>query len=85
MQLYLNDSAETDPQAGFVGGATTFLSEDESRRLEVNPRAGCVLIFQHKDLIHEGSKVRKGVKLAMRTDLFYEWVPDGQEDSTGGS
>jgi hypothetical protein len=45
----------------------------------VNPKAGSVLIFQHKGLFHEGSKVTKGTKYTMRTDILYEWVPTKEE------
>lgn len=76
IQLYLNNSAEIDPQAQLVGGATAFLSRDKKSRLDVNPREGSVLIFQHDGLYHEGAEVTKGVKYTMRTDILYEWVPD---------
>lgn len=74
MQLYLNDSAAVNPESELVGGATAFLSQDRQRRLNVEPKAGSVLIFQHNRLVHEGAKVEQGVKLAVRMDLLYEWV-----------
>ncbi len=58
-----------------VGGATTFLRPGK-RRLEVNPKAGSVLIFQHDGLLHEGSVVDAGTKFTVRTDILYEWVRD---------
>ena len=79
LQLYLNDSAEEDSSTGeeeLVGGATGFLSRDKTRRVDVNPKAGSVLIFQHEGLLHEGAEVKKGVKYTMRTDILYEWVLD---------
>lgn len=54
------------------GGATPFHSRDMKRRIDVNPRAGRILLFQHKDLIHSGDYVTSGVKYTMRTDLMYE-------------
>jgi hypothetical protein len=46
----------------------------------VNPKAGSVLIFQHRGLFHEGATVRKGIKYTMRTDILYEWVPDKETE-----
>ena len=51
-QLYLND--------GFEGGATRFLDlGDESTGVDVAPRAGSVLLFEHR-LGHEGSLLVHG-------------------------
>ncbi|QUC23367.1 uncharacterized protein UV8b_07608 [Ustilaginoidea virens] len=75
VHLYLNDSAQASAAGtGHVGGATSFLSRDESRRLDVHPKAGSVLIFQHGKLYHEGAEVTSGVKYTMRTDILYRWV-----------
>ena len=49
-----------------VGGATTFHSYDMLRKLDVLPRAGRVLLFQHRDLLHSGDDVVQGVKYTMR-------------------
>ena len=54
------------------GGATTFHSRDERRRLDVDPKAGRVLIFQQRRLYHSGDDVTAGVKYTMRSDLMYE-------------
>ncbi|EFX05392.1 oxidoreductase [Grosmannia clavigera kw1407] len=75
VHLYLNDSFEVDPTSKLVGGTTSFLSKDKSKRADVNPKAGSVLIFQHKGLYHEGAKVIDGIKYTMRTDILYQWVP----------
>lgn len=42
-----------------VGGSTPFFSSDEKRRVDVYPRAGRILIFQHSGLLHSGDKVKK--------------------------
>lgn len=77
--LYLSDSvAEAGEEAGLVGGATSFLSRDESRKMDVNPKAGRVLIFQHRDLYHSGDDVISGTKYTMRTDILYELVRPGK-------
>ncbi|KAM0213937.1 hypothetical protein ACHAQD_009150 [Fusarium lateritium] len=73
--LYLNDSVENDPTAELEGGATSFLDR-KGNRVDVNPKAGSVLIFQHAGLYHEGALVKKGTKYTVRTDILYEWVPD---------
>ncbi|OLN86462.1 hypothetical protein CCHL11_06436 [Colletotrichum chlorophyti] len=76
VHLYLNDSvAEVGKdKADLVGGATSFLSNDEKRKVDVDPRAGRVLIFQHTMLYHSGADVVAGTKYTMRTDILYELV-----------
>lgn len=61
-------------KVSLVGGATSFLSTDEERRLDVHPLTGRVLIFQHKRLYHAGDDVLQGVKYAMRAELMYRRV-----------
>ncbi len=57
--IYLNDD--------FEGGETVF---SEPERIEVRPRTGSVLVFQHH-LLHEGAVVTRGVKYVLRTDVMY--------------
>ncbi len=57
------------------GGATTFHSSDMTRRLDVDPKMGRVLLFQHKGLLHSGDYVTGGIKYTMRTDIMYEYEP----------
>jgi hypothetical protein len=56
--IYLDEGAE--------GGATAFLDHD----VEVVPRQGTALLFQHLQL-HEGATLRRGVKHVLRTDVMY--------------
>lgn len=73
VHLYLNDSQqEAGPGVDLVGGATSFLSRDDSRRLDVDPKAGRVLIFQHARLRHCGDDVKAGTKYTVRTDIMYK-------------
>ncbi|KAK3307967.1 uncharacterized protein B0T15DRAFT_92194 [Chaetomium strumarium] len=74
IHLYLNDSQAEVEGAELVGGATTFYSSDEKRKIDVNPKAGRVLIFQHRRLYHSGEDVLAGTKYTMRTDILYELV-----------
>lgn len=75
IHLYLNDSvAEAGESAELVGGATSFLSSDSKRKVDVDPKAGRVLIFQHRRLFHCGDDVVKGTKYTMRTDIMYELI-----------
>lgn len=77
VHLYLNDSkAEAGQEADLEGGATSFLSSDEKRKLDVNPKAGRVLIFQHQRLYHSGDDVKEGTKYTVRTDIMYELLRD---------
>ncbi|PGH23545.1 hypothetical protein AJ80_02325 [Polytolypa hystricis UAMH7299] len=50
------------PASLIRGGATTFHSRDGRRRLDVDPKTGRVLIFQHTRLVHSGDEVRAGIK-----------------------
>lgn len=81
IQLYLNDSvAAAGEDAELVGGATSFLSNDGNKKVDVDPKAGRVLIFQHRRLYHAGADVVKGTKYAMRTDILFKLVkPDESE------
>ncbi|KAI7786390.1 oxidoreductase domain containing protein [Diaporthe eres] len=81
LHLYLNDSvAEAGKSAELVGGATSFLSGDGKRRVDVDPKAGRVLIFQHRRLFHCGDDVVKGTKYTMRTDIMYELIRRKETD-----
>ncbi|KAL1864876.1 hypothetical protein Daus18300_007443 [Diaporthe australafricana] len=85
LHLYLNDSvAEAGKDAGLVGGATSFLSGDCKKKVDVDPKAGRVLIFQHRRLFHAGDDVVKGTKYTMRTDIMYEltgrYSPEDEEE-----
>lgn len=63
-----------------IGGATSFLSWDDypkQLRYDVAPQTGRVLIFQQRNLYHEGQEVEKGLKYTMRTDVMYERVVEG--------
>ena len=68
LHLYLTESS---PNNKLKGGATTFHSYDMQRSLDVDPKVGRVLIFQHRDLLHSGADVTGGIKLTLRTDIMY--------------
>ncbi|KAK3996727.1 hypothetical protein QBC44DRAFT_317451 [Cladorrhinum sp. PSN332] len=81
VHLYLNDSkAEAGEEAELVGGATTLFSSDEKRRMDVNPKAGRVLIFQHSGVLHSGDDVKEGVKFSVRTDIIYRLAQQEEEE-----
>lgn len=50
------------------------MSANEQRKIDVDPKAGRVLIFQHRGLYHCGAEVEKGLKYTMRSDVLYEMV-----------
>jgi len=58
LMVYLNE--------GFGGGATRFLDYE----LEVTPKTGMALLFQHR-ILHEGCEVTSGVKYVLRSDIMY--------------
>lgn len=73
LQLYLNDSvAEAGHEAELVGGATSFVSSDAKRKINVDPKAGRVLLFQHRGLNHAGDDVVKGTKYTVRAEIMYQ-------------
>ena len=56
------------------GGATTFHShKDPEKRMDIDPKAGRVLIFQQKRLLHSGDDVVAGIKYTMRSDLMFQF------------
>ena len=69
LHLYLN----SNPGGG---GATTFHSDFLDREINVEPKPGRVLIFQHRGLLHSGADVIRGTKYTMRTDLMYKKVDE---------
>ncbi|KAF2820186.1 oxidoreductase domain-containing protein [Ophiobolus disseminans] len=79
LHLYLNDPDGKDGQEPLEGGATTFHSWNMQERIDVVPKCGRVLMFQHRDLLHSGDDVVSGTKLTMRTDLMYAMeVPESK-------
>ena len=68
-QLYLNE--------GFEGGATRFVDERNERNgVDVVPRAGSVLLFEHH-ICHEGAMLLSGTKYAIRTDVMFTDKKEG--------
>ena len=63
------------------GGATTFLDDEQSSEGAVpcQPRAGSVLLFS-QDLLHEGSRVNRGLKYTFRTEAMYRYIDDDDAD-----
>ena len=59
LMVYLNE--------GFAGGATSF----HDWGIDVAPRTGMALIFQHL-LLHEGCELIAGTKYVLRSDVMYE-------------
>jgi len=82
LHLYLNDSVASG--GDLKGGATTFHSMDMTRRLDVDPKMGRVLIFQHAHLLHSGDEVQEGIKYTVRSDLMYERISDEDDATRGG-
>jgi prolyl 4-hydroxylase len=67
VQLYLNSD--------FEGGTTTFFDPLHYKEfcapcLDVVPKTGCVLLFEH-ELLHSGAALIRGRKYSMHTDVLY--------------
>ncbi|KAF1851558.1 oxidoreductase domain-containing protein [Cucurbitaria berberidis CBS 394.84] len=71
LHLYLNDAEGKEGQQPLKGGATTFFNPSMTKRIDVVPKSGRVLLFQHRGLLHSGDDVISGMKLTMRTDIMY--------------
>lgn len=77
-----NTKNNTTTDSVLIGGATTFHSlsyVDPTERLDVLPKAGRVLLFQHRNLVHSGDDVLQGQKYTMRTDLLYRLASSESE------
>lgn len=75
VHLYLNGGGQGDEK--IEGGAMRFgidFENPKEEKLDVDPKRGSVLIFQQRDMYHEGAEVRKGIKHTLRTDVIYEKV-----------
>ncbi|RMZ67472.1 oxidoreductase domain containing [Pyrenophora seminiperda CCB06] len=77
LHLYLNDAVDESGSRQLEGGATTFFSGNLIQRMDVVPKAGRVLLFQHRNLIHSGDDVINGTKYTLRTDIMYAVVGNG--------
>jgi hypothetical protein len=71
LHLYLNDAEGKNGTRQLEGGATTFFNWSMTQRMDVVPKVGRVLLFQHRDLLHSGDDVIRGTKLTLRTDVMY--------------
>ncbi|KIW09367.1 uncharacterized protein PV09_00265 [Verruconis gallopava] len=71
LHLYLNDETSTEIEPLLKGGATRFHSFRRSCYMDIQPKTGRVLIFQHRNLPHSGEDVVAGTKYTLRTDLMY--------------
>lgn len=75
VHVYLNGGGQGDEAV--VGGATRFgvdFENPKEDKLDIDPKQGSVLIFQQRDMHHEGAEVRKGTKYTLRTDAIYRKV-----------
>jgi len=68
VQLYLNTvDIENDTENN---GSTRFLSQENNSSIDVLPKVGRILLFEH-ELLHEGVPLEIGYKYCMRTDVMY--------------
>ncbi|KAF9559350.1 hypothetical protein CPC08DRAFT_708884 [Agrocybe pediades] len=71
LQIYLG---EPDVE----GGATRILGS-KGKYVDIEPKLGRVLLFQHRNVYHSGEGVTKGVKYTLRSDLMYTVKPAEEE------
>ena len=74
-KLKTNFSAMVYLSEHFQGGNTAIWEseESESDRLDIQPREGSVLLFDHT-ILHSGERVYSGRKYVLRTDVAYEFA-----------
>ncbi|KAH8756294.1 hypothetical protein F5883DRAFT_684656 [Diaporthe sp. PMI_573] len=78
VHVFLNGGGKDDQEV--QGGATRFGIDFENPKVDklgVDPKQGSVLIFQQRDMYHEGAEVHKGIKYTLRTDAIYRKVKGG--------
>ncbi|OTB07276.1 hypothetical protein M426DRAFT_318295 [Hypoxylon sp. CI-4A] len=73
VHLYLNGGDGDEVEGGATRFAVDF-EDPEAGKLDINPKAGSLVIFQQRDMYHEGVEVTKGTKYTMRTDVMYKKV-----------
>ncbi|KAF9032394.1 hypothetical protein BJ165DRAFT_1517538 [Panaeolus papilionaceus] len=69
IQIYLGED-------GVEGGATRIAGGSPGKYVDVFPKKGRVLIFQHKDVFHSGEEVTSGLKFTLRSDLLYRYFEE---------
>jgi hypothetical protein len=71
--LYLDSPKD----GSYEGGHTNYLTLDGKIKYSVEPETGMALVFLQEDrsMLHEGSKVTKGSKHILRSDVMY-LMPD---------
>jgi len=67
--IYLNSGGHW-MNISYEGGSTMFLSYYSLGFTEYVPKSGSILVFDH-ELLHEGARLKEGVKYAIRTDVMY--------------
>ncbi|KAI0882072.1 uncharacterized protein GGS22DRAFT_181427 [Annulohypoxylon maeteangense] len=75
LHLYLNGGADDDNVV--EGGATRFgvdFEDPQAGKLDIDPKGGSLVLFQQRDMYHEGATVMKGTKYTMRSDVMYEKI-----------
>ncbi|KAK7462349.1 hypothetical protein VKT23_007950 [Stygiomarasmius scandens] len=66
-----NTETQNPSKRSLVGGATRFWTPNKKEFLDVEPKAGRVLVFQQRMLVHSGEEVKSGMKYTMRGDLMF--------------
>ncbi|KAF9530790.1 hypothetical protein CPB83DRAFT_850321 [Crepidotus variabilis] len=70
LQIYLGED-------GVQGGATR-IEGRKGKHLDVLPKKGRVLIFQQRNIWHNGQDVEKGIKYAVRSDFMFRHTPESE-------
>ncbi|KAF9465255.1 hypothetical protein BDZ94DRAFT_1254084 [Collybia nuda] len=87
LHIYLNDAEGADDNNDVTSEVvpssnipTSPATDDHKVHLDVLPKAGRVLVFQQRMLVHSGEPVVSGIKYTIRSDfLFTEGPAEGAE------
>ncbi|KIL61166.1 hypothetical protein M378DRAFT_180179 [Amanita muscaria Koide BX008] len=73
IQIYLTSpgSEVVREPSRVEGGSTRLWSKDMKRHVDVEPKPGRVLVFQHRGVLHSGEEVLEGTKYTLRSDLMF--------------
>lgn len=79
LMIYLDGDELKGGETNFLNPSDHISSASTVRVTSVSPSAGVALFFEH-ELLHEGARVRQGVKHAIRTDvMFRRYTPTARQ------
>eukprot|EP00756_Hemistasia_phaeocysticola_P035592 Hpha_TRINITY_DN16595_c0_g2::TRINITY_DN16595_c0_g2_i1::g.132686::m.132686 len=81
-RFYLNKKRENRDRQARRKGTGREEPTDEDFDLQLQPEAGTACLFQHgpgQELLHDGERLRGGVKYLLRSDVMYRRMEDDED------